>query len=156
MAKETEIELTPAEKAAFVVAMQRNKDALHALRLKVTAAEIRAAEIKDLFDAVEAEALADMGDVGKTVATGYRLLDADFDRWNTRCLEISIARGYTNPNGKEKPQYQKFDILRAAENALVEYQLSLLPASLRETIANRIKKDYNTRRKFIDLAMLKK
>lgn len=145
-------DFTRDEAIAFERAMEANKDRLYLLRMRVLAAELRARELKKLWDKVEVDALISMGDVGKTVTSGLALKGDDFDQWSARIHELAFERGYVESDGTYKPGYSRYGVTLDANRELMDFQLSLIPERIREPIARNIK-DYSVRQKFLAVCM---
>lgn len=151
-----DITLTKSEATAFDAAMERGKDRLHILRLAVLVAEIKKAELDRIYADVEAQALNELkatGEAGSEIETGLDLDGAAFDRWNKRGEEICIERGYANPDGTYANGYNRYGLVRSAEDELIAYFLPLVPAVMREPIERGIKRSEVSREKFVKIAM---
>jgi hypothetical protein len=131
--------ITKEEQAAFVAAMMINRKEINRLKRKLAAAEKRAAEVKALFKAVEVQVLTEM------IASGEAPADADcgiglegeaFELWLARTTEIEAARGYVTEDGTCRPGFNGSMMVREAENAILDFIMSIVPAKLgRDLIA---------------------
>lgn len=86
------------------------------------------------------------GDDGELVSHIWVLDDEElFDKVNAELANL--------PESKENNEKQNAarEELKLAENAMIEYGLSIAPAGLRDTLSKGAKSDYNIRKKLIDL-----
>ena len=85
---------------------------------------------------------------GETPKAIYCIDDgATFDRVNAECAELPEFKA----NWAE--QLEARETLKAAENMLVEYGLSIAPAKEREILRKDAATNYTTKKKIIDLVM---
>ena len=73
--------------------------------------------------------------------------EAMFDRANAECSELTEFKS----NWAE--QLEARETLKSAEDALVEYALSIAPAKEREILRKSAAENYTTKRKIIDLVL---
>lgn len=98
---------------------------------------------------IERQYIADKGIVnpdGSVPELLYCMEDgAAFDKANEECSAIIVAAGLENELNAARA------ILKAAEEKMIEYGLSIAPAGVREVLQKAVKENACTRMKVIDL-----
>lgn len=151
----------------FASNMEKNKDKLHFLKLAYLAAQVRAEEIEECFNAIyndvlaENEFYADEDSDSLNIKKGDRITDkkncflmssSEHNNFIKLTVKKMFELSYTDEEGNYTKDYCIFDIKNNAENALIDFQLSLLPEALKEKLKD-IKKNYSHRQKFINIIM---
>ena len=150
------MKITTNELRAFNKAMNDNKDAFYILKLKLIAAQARKAELKELFNKVYTDVLAENefftehGERVTTDAESYELNQSDFDRY----LQLAVSKmhnlGYTDAEGNYNEGYNEMQLVHDAENALVDFQISILPEALQAALQD-VKTSYKYRQKLLKI-----
>jgi len=148
------MDITREEQAAFVVAMMVNRRELNRLKKLLAAAEKHAVKVKRLFDEVEIQVFREMVASGEAAADATCALDLDneaFDVWLSRTTAIEAARGYVDATGQYMPGFNGSMMVREAENAILDFIMSIVPAKLgRDLIAGL--DSWKWREKMIEIA----
>ena len=154
---------------AFASAMEQHKDALNLLKHEYMAAQAREKELRELFNAVYNEVLdehefyakASKGPERFGLKAGDRITneldsclmsDKDYIIFMKYAQEKEYARGYVDEQGYYNDGYNGFMTRLAAENALIDFQLSILPKKLQAALKD-VKTNYTIKKKFLDIIM---
>jgi len=148
------MDITKEEQVAFVAAMMINRRALNRLTAKLAATEKRAAEVKRLFDEVEIGVFCDMkaarlADPDATCALD--LNPEEFELWLSQTTTREIARGYIDANGDYKPGFNGSMMVIEAENAILDFIMSIVPEKLGRNLINGLD-SWKWRKKMIEIA----
>ena len=112
-------------------------------------AKARVSEIESRQAEIERQYIADNGIKNPDNSIPERLYcmddDAAFEKANEECSALIVAAGL------EIEMNAARDVLKAAEEKLIEYGLSIAPAGVRAILQNDIDKNACTRMKVIDL-----
>ncbi len=156
-------------KKEFSANMEANKDKLHLLKLQYLAAQLIEEELKEKFKACYNKVLQDnIFTVSKvfdrdndTVKIGdritdddncFRMSEDDFNKYQKLCTIETHKAGLTTEDGTYTEGNNGMMIRLDAENALIDFQISLLPENIREEFKD-VKKNYTLRHKFLDIIM---
>jgi len=161
--------MNKAEKIAFEAAMKKHADALHLLKLSYLAAQLREAELNEMFDKTCNEVLQEYeffvsekknpekvglkpGDRIINEKDSYLMDDSDFNIYLKYAVDKQCKLGYVETDGTYKPGFNGMEIKLNAQNALIDFQISILPEEMRGAFKD-IKKSYILTHKFLDIIM---
>lgn len=161
--------MTELDKQIFEDAMSANFEELQLLRLKYIAAQLREAELKDMFDQTYDEVLKEhefyvaeekrleryelkVGDRITEHDLVFLMSDFDHKQYLKYAQGKQFERGYIKEDGTYKDGFNGLDIKMRAENELVRFFLSLLPKEFQEAISPAMR-NYTHKHKIIDLIM---
>lgn len=113
-------------------------------------AKARVEAVKAQQEAIEKKYIADNG-ISNPDGSIPKLIycmedDAAFEKANEECSSLIVAAGL------EAELSAANDTLKAAEDRLIAYGLSLAPAGVRAALEKDVKENYTTRQKVLDLA----
>ena len=163
------IKIKKAQVKKFGNAMKTNKDELYILKLRYLAAQLKEQELKELFASTYNKVLEEhiytvapdknperynmkTGDRITGDDSSYLMSDADYEQYLKYAQEKQFAYGYIDEKGYYKPGYDGSEIRLNAENALIDFQISIFPEKLKEAFKD-IKKNYTQKQKFLDIVM---
>lgn len=163
--------LTDINKSEFQKAMTENYDAIHLLKLKYLAAQLREAELDDLFDAtynevlqehefyvdVDKEGMAERYDVNvgdKIVneSNSFLMSESDFERYLKLAVKKQFALGYVTEDGTYNEGFNGLKIKMNAQRELVYFFISLLPDEMQKVFTSAMR-NVTHQQKLIDLIM---
>jgi|GEM_PF-4149863 len=158
-----------SEISAFGAAMGKHAAELLILKVAYLAAQIKEAELVKMFDEAYNEVLCEhefyvpegikhervgLNPGDRIMNEKHWLLmdDADEEKYNAYALDKLHMRGYVTEDGTYMPGYNGTEIKLNAQNALIDFQISILPKEMRDALKD-VKKDYNLTHKFLDIIM---
>ena len=114
------------------------------------AAKARVQEVESQQEAIEKKYIADNGIINPDGSVPEFLYcmddDAAFEKANDECAALIAAAGL------EADLLSARSVLKAAEDRLIAYGLSLAPAGVRATLEKAVRNNAATRAKVLDLA----
>jgi hypothetical protein len=112
-------------------------------------AKALSAQLESQLEEIERKFISDKGIKNSDGSVPSHLFcmddDADFEIANAELSEIIVNAGL------EKELNDAHDALKSAEDCLIEYGLSIVPAGIRSVLKEAAKKNFATREKIIDL-----
>jgi hypothetical protein len=161
------IDASMFDKKEFENNMNQGKDHLHLLKLQYLAAQLVEHELQEKFNEAHNKVLQDneffvvntdtrlsqkIGDRITDQEYEFCMSDEDLKKYFALCTIETTKRGLTKDDGTYNDNCNGIEIKFKAENALVDYQISLLPKALQDEF-QAVKKDYVLKHKFIDIIM---
>lgn len=125
------------------------KKTMNKIQLAYMVAKARVQEIESQQEEIEKKYIADKGIVNPDGSIPDFLWcmddDAAFEKANEECSALIVAAGLESALNAAR------DTLKAAEDHLIAYGLSLAPAGVRATLERGVKQNATTRQKLVDL-----
>ena len=161
--------MNKTEKIAFETAMGKHADALHLLKLSYLAAQLREAELNEMFNKTYNEVLQEYeffvsekknpekvglkpGDRIINEKDSYLMEDSNFNVYLKYAIDKQHKLGYVESDGTYRPGYNGMEIKINAQNALIDFQIFILPEDMRGAFKD-VKKSYILTHKFLDIIM---
>lgn len=157
------------DKEKLAAVLLDNWDELHVLQLKYVAAQLREAELNNMFETTYNSVLSEhefyackqtlcerynvrLGERITSYSNIVLLSDADHEDLLDIAKKKQFHFGYINEDGTYKDECNGSLIRITAENELIVFFISLLPESLQDTLKPAIK-NYTKKIKIIELIM---